>query len=271
MIHFDEIDTRLESIGKDRKWLAEMTGRSEGSIRAALAPNSAPKNRTALLQKALSDAIEKEESAQRASIRLPDQLALAPTAEEFDAWDRASRAAKAETLKAWAIDELNKAATAWHASRQIISHDFDSRVAEDPAPYSIPGRSDLPYFGTVAAGLPGGPVDVMDGTHPVSGSFDPASHYVLRVHGRSMEPDYPDGSFIVCRKLKVGEFATKGQDVIASDASGSYFKRLLYTKHGPKGPGPRKAIPHLVSINPEFPEVVPVSDCPITAVVVAKV
>lgn len=270
MIPFAEIDSRLTDIGKNRAWLVEVTGRSENSIRAALAPSAPEAKRSDLLQKALSDAIEKEESAQRASIRLPDQLALAPTAEEFDAWVRASRAAKAETLKTWAIDELNKAAAAWHASRRIISHEFDSKVAEDPAPYRVRGYSDLPYFGTVAAGLPGGPVDVMDGTHPVPGSFDPASHYVLRVHGRSMEPDYPDGSFIVCRKLKIGEFATKGQDVIASDASGSYFKRLLYTKHEPKGPGPRKAIPHLVSINPEFPEVVPVSDCPITAVVVAR-
>jgi SOS-response transcriptional repressor LexA len=126
----------------------------------------------------------------------------------------------------------------------------------------------LPYYGTVAAGLPGCTVDTTDDVHAVAVPYDPATHYVLRVRGESMEPDYEDGSHIVCRKLKSGEFATKGQDVICSDASGSYFKRLIYTKDGPKGDTPRKAKPQLASINPDYGDVVPLSDCPIVAVVV---
>lgn len=118
--------------------------------------------------------------------------------------------------------------------------------------------------------MPGGPLDTADGTHPVPAGYDPATHYVLRVNGQSMEPDYPDGSHIVCRKLKPGEFAKKNDDVIACDASGAYFKRLLYRKDGPKGDTPRKATPRLVSINPDFPEVTPLADCPIVAVVVGK-
>lgn len=144
------------------------------------------------------------------------------------------------------------------------------KVADDPAPFIITKRIDLPYYGTVAAGRPGGPLDVMDGTHPAMDNYDPLTHYVLRVNGQSMEPDYLDGSFIICRKLKSGEYATKGDDVIACDASGAYFKRLIYTKDGKKGNSPRKATPHLVSINPDFPEVVPVGDCPISAVVVGR-
>lgn len=128
----------------------------------------------------------------------------------------------------------------------------------------------LPYYGTVAAGIPGCTVDVADDTHPVAEPYDPSTHYVLRVRGESMEPDYTDGSHIVCRKLRSGEYATKGQDVICSDSSGNYFKRLKYTKDGPKGDAPRKARPHLVSINPDYDEVIPVSDCPITAVVVGR-
>lgn len=150
------------------------------------------------------------------------------------------------------------------------SHFTPLKVAEDPAQYRITPKIDLPYFGTVAAGLPGGLVDVADGTHPVPGQYDPTTHYVLRVHGQSMEPEYLDGSFIVCRKLNSGEYATKGQDVIACDAAGAYFKRLIYTKDGKKGDSPRKAKPHLTSINADYPEVVPVSDCPIVAVVVGK-
>lgn len=108
MIPFEEIDARLAALGKDRKWLAEVTGRSEGSIRAALAPNSAPKNRTALLQKALTDAIEAAEK-QGAEL-VPDQVTLTASHEEFDAWRRAYKASDSDTLKEWAIDALNQAA-----------------------------------------------------------------------------------------------------------------------------------------------------------------
>lgn len=64
MIPFEEIDSRLERLGKNRAWLVEVTGRSPESIRAALAPNALPSKRSKLLQKALSDAIEAEEAEQ---------------------------------------------------------------------------------------------------------------------------------------------------------------------------------------------------------------
>ena len=137
-----------------------------------------------------------------------------------------------------------------------------------PAPE--PNVVELRFYGTVAAGVPGGPLDTDDGTFAVPGSYDPASHYVVRVNGRSMEPDYPDGSRIICRRLRDGEYAKKNQDVIASDANGTYFKRLVYSKSGPKTDQPRRAVPTLVSLNPEYPAVVPVADCPIVAVVVGK-
>ena len=259
MIPFDDIDARLEKLGKDRAWLAEKTPYSAAYIRDLMAPKST--RRTERVQLIISDAIEKEESAQVAADRLPDQLALAPTADEFNAWCRAYKASPAETLKEWAIDELNKAAAQWAQTKKNPFH-----ALADPAPNII----ELPFFGTVAAGLPAGPTDVADDTARVVGDYDPATHYTLRVHGRSMEPDYPDGALIICRKLRDGEYPSKGQDVIASDASGAYFKRLAYLKEGPKGSSPRKATPRLVSINPEFPEVIPVSDCPITALVVGR-
>jgi|GEM_PF-4589257 len=168
--------------------------------------------------------------------------------------------------------------------------ELDRRKATDrrpaPAPVVVAKRPvtraatpanviELPYFGTIAAGKPGGPLDVADGTIqaplPKSGTYKPTTHYVLRVNGKSMEPEYPHGSHIVCRKLRNGEYAQKGQDVIASDGSGATFKRLLYAKDGPPVPGtPRKVKPRLASINPKFPEVTPVSDTPIVAVVITK-
>ena len=133
---------------------------------------------------------------------------------------------------------------------------------------------EIPLFGSVAAGTPSGPLDVADGTHPVPrdllGKHKPADLYVLRINGESMQPEYRDGRFILCRKLRDGEYAKKGQDVIANDANGAYFKRLEYRKEGKIGDTPRKAVPRLVSINPDYPEVLPVADCPIVAVVISK-
>jgi hypothetical protein len=118
MIPFEEIDDRLEKLGKKRKWLAEITRRSEGAIRAALAPNSLPKNRTELLQKALSDAIEAEEKAVEQRVILPDRISLEPTKEEFHAWCKAYKQSQHDLLEDWAIDELNKAASEWAAVRR---------------------------------------------------------------------------------------------------------------------------------------------------------
>jgi SOS-response transcriptional repressor LexA len=134
---------------------------------------------------------------------------------------------------------------------------------------TIRGIVDLPFYGLVAAGQPAAPMDTQDGTYPVQGSYDPVSHFVLRVNGRSMEPDYPDGSHIVCRNLK-GEPAKKNQDVIACDSNGSYFKKLVYSKDKWQGEHPRKSVPRLVSINLAYDEVIPLADCPIMAVVVGK-
>ena len=64
MIPFEEIDARLDMLGKSRSWLAEITERSPDSIRAALAPNAVPKSRSSKLQRVLSEAIEREEAAQ---------------------------------------------------------------------------------------------------------------------------------------------------------------------------------------------------------------
>ena len=72
MIPFEVSDKGLDDLKLNRKWLAKVTGRSEGSIRAALAPNAVPKQRTPLLQRALSDAIEREEEAQ-AALQEPPQ------------------------------------------------------------------------------------------------------------------------------------------------------------------------------------------------------
>ena len=86
MIPFEEIDTRLAALGKDRAWLANNTGRSKNSIRVALATNASEKNRSKLLQRALSEAIEREESAQKTPVMDDPQneIAVEFTDEEMD-------------------------------------------------------------------------------------------------------------------------------------------------------------------------------------------
>lgn len=114
MIQFEDIDKRLDALKLDRAWLAENTPYSADYLRTVLAPKST--RRTDRVQQIISDAIEKEEERRREHPKLPDQLALAPTAEDFDRWCRAYKASDAATLKDWAVDELNKAAAAWAAS-----------------------------------------------------------------------------------------------------------------------------------------------------------
>ncbi len=86
MIPFEEIDERLAAIGKNRAWLADVTGRSPNSIRAALAPNAKQKDRSKLLQRALTEAIEREEKSRRMATLdgQPNRIAVNFTDEELD-------------------------------------------------------------------------------------------------------------------------------------------------------------------------------------------
>ena len=282
MIPFDQIDKRLDALGKDRKWLAEVTGRSYDSLRTALAPKAPESKRSDLLQKALTDAIEREEEARAAMLEPPvigfHNMFLDDV--QMDRADRASRKINAASLVEFCRDAILFRADELLSGRQDPvpkAHEgnsntapFDYRTIPMNPPSILQEACELPFYGLVAAGNPGGPADIADGTVQTTDHYDPATHYVLRVNGRSMEPEYQDGSMVVVRKLKDGEYLKNGQDVVACDAAGAYLKRLAYVKDGPKGQGPRKAAPRLVSLNPDYPEVVPVADSPIVAVVVGK-
>lgn len=266
---FEQIPIRMLQLGVDRAWLAKECDYSLRTMAAILAPNASPANKTDKALRRIWEALDREEERQKspATTFERQQLVLRPTDDEYENW---CRAAAGEPVNLWAVGALNTAAKRFMVAKSDRSASIASMPESSPA-----NIIELPFYGTAAAGLPGGPLDVLDGTVPVPaaivGKRDPSGLYVLRVNGQSMEPDYPDGSQIVCRKLKDGEFAKKGQDVISCDASGAYFKRLEYRNTGKKGDVPRKAVPHLVSLNPDFPEVVPASDCPIVAVVVGKV
>lgn len=123
MIQFEDISKRLEGIGKDRKWLAENSGRSYDSIRTALAKNAAPKSRSALLQKALTDAIEREEIEQAKKPELVKSITLEPSIEEYRLWSEAFKISPHSTIEEWAKVSLNEASGALHIVRPPIAAD----------------------------------------------------------------------------------------------------------------------------------------------------
>ena len=114
MIQFEDISKRLEGIGKDRKWLAENSGRSYDSIRTALAKKAAPKSRSTLLQKALTDAIEREEMEQAKKPELTKSIALEPSIEEYRIWSEAFKMSPYATIEEWAVAALNGSSGALH-------------------------------------------------------------------------------------------------------------------------------------------------------------
>ena len=122
MIPFNEMKARLKSLEKDRHWLAAASGRPYDSIRVALAKNAPPAKRSSLLQKALSDAIEKEEAARLASKSFPPQPRLDNITLFVDpvkrlTYENAAAASPQKSFTPWAIEQLDKAAAAWAASK----------------------------------------------------------------------------------------------------------------------------------------------------------
>ena len=123
MIPFEDIENRLKKLGKDRMWLAEKSGRSHASIRTALAKSAVPKARSALLQKALSDAIEREEMEQAKKPELTKSIVLEPSAEEYRLWSEAFKKSPSSTIEEWAKASLNEASGALHIVQPPIASD----------------------------------------------------------------------------------------------------------------------------------------------------
>ncbi len=231
MIPFDEIDHRLEKLRKDRAWLAESTGRSASSIRSALAPNAHPKQRSEHLQRALSDAIEREEANQAttAPVLFPDRITLEVPSFKFDSYSNVAKEA-GMTLKEWAIEELNRAAEAWHAAQAKIRQ----------FPPSITSFPEVPLL-RAAAGLP----ILADAEMVEPDRALGAGRFLLELRGDSMEPRFLDRQRVVMRDkatlkrpvLKYGElycFVHDGQATFkqwAKDSEGRKVLRSLNPDH----------------------------------------
>lgn len=226
MIAFEDVDSRLAAIGKDRAWLATESGRSPGSIRTALAPKAHPKNRSELLQRALSNAIEREEERQRRQTDAPpgfseiflDDAQLARA-------DQASRLIRSDSLAQFCREAIKFRAD------EILAGNADPvppagplrAVAEDPGTYGGESleRYELPFLGAVAAGEP---VEAPLAESVIVPRRFPSCHFVVEINGQSAEPEFPDGSrWVIDGRDK---FTPKnGAVCVVSDGSGSYLKR----------------------------------------------
>jgi hypothetical protein len=136
MIPFEEIDSRLQTLGKDRTWLAENTPYSADYIRTVLAPNS--KRKTERVQQVLSDAIEKEERGQSLPLgqppNPPDRITIEVDSARMDKYCEAAAYAR-QDLKSWAIHELNRAAEAWLEEKHrpkmsIVAEEYSPKPAQ---------------------------------------------------------------------------------------------------------------------------------------------
>lgn len=242
MIPFEEIDRRLESIGKDRKWLSEASGRKPDSIRVALAPNAPAAKRSELLQKALSDAITREEERRHLpivsapSLHLPDRITIECAPEERRSWQQAASAKNKGDLDAWVLDSLNQAAKAWHKEIETV-------VSFQPKPNVL-----------AAAGSPIS-AEVTD--------WDGADNTVMvKISGLSMVPLLNDGDVIPMKHKRASRnpFMKKGLIYLVEYESGYTVKRYNTRPATPEEKGEEWAekgkVKVLESINKDYPEIV---------------
>lgn len=167
--------------------------------------------------------------------------------------DLIDRLARIEELPSQIGEVSSKLDTVVSALNRLLE-----RLAPDPIPFPE-SRHDLPFLGLVAAGEPCD-VDYFSGETVTVDRDYGRDHCVYRINGRSMEPDYPQGSLIVVRFLPPGVAPPPSSVVVANDGSGPTCKRFETDEYGRH---------RLVSINPEFAEVIPVrGSTPIQGVVV---
>lgn len=191
MIPFDEIDSRLDQLGLDRSWLAEKSGRSPSSIRSALAPNAHPKQRSELLQRALSDAIEREEAARRGRHAEPDENLIRVS---FSDEDFAEIEAAAGIVQTPIKDFITRAAI--HQARADLAK---SAAAAPPVVVPREPEPAVAYFPVpllrAAAGFPIlADAEVIEHDRELG-----EGRFLLELRGDSMEPRFLDRQRVVLR------------------------------------------------------------------------
>lgn len=224
MIEFDDIDARLEKLGKSRAWLADSSGRKLRSIGDALAPSAVgTSKRSSHLQRALSDAIEAEEARQHAAPPAPDRITIECTPVERREWQAASVPKHQGNLDRWIVDSLNDAARHKLFIDETVVHCFPVPLLRAAAGFPILADAEI--------------VEVDRDLGP--------GRFLLELRGDSMEPRFRDKQRVVLRDkstlkrpvLKYGElycFCHAGAATFkqwAKDGEGNKVLRSLNPKH----------------------------------------
>lgn len=259
MIPFEKIDSRLEEIAKDRAWLANETPYSAAYIRDILAPNST--RRTERIQKIISDAIEREEAAQRdQAVEALKQHAITvyPSREQFNRWTRAFKHSRAETMEEWAERGLDELAAEWEQEQK------SPRLV--PFAESAVAAFDISLWHAAA----GQPVSADVETVEVEKDYGPG-RILCELHGDSMEPKFKNGSRVVLRTreslkkpvLKKGEiylFSIGGQNLLKEYNSRKATQKEIDAGISYEGADSSQKVRILKSINPAHKEIVVTED-----------
>jgi hypothetical protein len=163
MIPFDEIETRLKLLRKNRQWLAEASGRPADSVRVALAPNAPKAKRSRLLQRALSDAIERETIAQAEPPKpeeLPDRITIICPPNKMNIYHQVVKAQETNLLD-WTMEELDRAASEWFKSNPHNEIAIAAEVVDDTHKPLPP-----PIFGKIDPKMPKPPAEKPPEEHP---------------------------------------------------------------------------------------------------------
>jgi phage repressor protein C with HTH and peptisase S24 domain len=248
MIPFEEIDSRLKQIGKDRKWLAQATRRSEAAINSALAPGSSPVKKSKSIQGLMTDAIEREEATMNERPVQLSHLTLRISTEELNEWAKAYKASDLDTLEDWTLQAIREYIRG--AAEEVLKDQQRGVITTFPA---------KPHLQAAAGSPLGADVEEWDGKDDT---------VIVKISGLSMEPLLHDGEVVTMRHKRVArsQYMKKGLIYLVSYDGGYVVKEYNtraatqeeidanYAYLSKESGKPKVKI--LRSLNPDFPEII---------------
>jgi hypothetical protein len=108
LMNYYDVDPLLKKLGRDRKWLAEVTHYTHRTITVMLSPKG-ERSRTTQAMARIEEALRLEEARQAMPVEIkPVQtLVLQPSLHEFDQWNKQALRENKLVTK-WAVDALNR-------------------------------------------------------------------------------------------------------------------------------------------------------------------
>lgn len=233
------------------QWLANRTRLSEGSIYNYCSTRQITPSNGILLEYAIDeyDRIRSQEEKDSVDIDISEE-----DKEIIERYVRETKM-KLEELAAFLIDNKAKKNDAREHPIKLVSPPSFAPIQ------SLNELYEVEVIGNIAAGA------LADGeTVPYSIKTDQPlanDEYVLRVNGKSMEPQIMDGSLVVMRKHTIPPIPKLGTIVEYNDERGVTLKKLAQRK---TADGKKEYI--LKSINPTFQDILPMDGGRVSAVYV---